>query len=353
MSKTIAAFYQTPDELTAQADYTHYYVSAFHFGFDDKGEPYIHWNDHVPDDPCFDEPWAQLEQLATAHGKTVTLMLGGAGSAFTLLFEHFDLFYPLLKQTLSRRPFLTGTNLDIEETVTLDNVCTLVDSLKRDFGKDFIITMAPVAGSLAYDTPGMGGFVYKDLMSRPQGALIDWFNVQCYGANWCTYMIDKIVRNGYPADKLVMGMLWNDFPDLPSLVAGMAILRGVNTEHPTLRGAYIWQHANAPMGPERWAALASQALKQPLSIDMPTKLKPGHRTAIRLSSTQSPAPKTHAKQLAREASEKVKNALMARPIQKPQSQKSATKKKTEDFVVVVSHEKQQQPTKEGWSCAVQ
>lgn len=347
--KTIAAFYQTPDNLTAQADYTHYYVSAFHFGFTDKGAPYIHWNDNTPDDPCFDKPWAQLEQLATEHGKTVTLMLGGAGSAFTQLFEHFDLFYPLLKQTLDRRPFLTGTNLDIEETVTLDNVCILVDALKRDFGKDFIITMAPVAGSLAYDTPGMGGFVYKDLLKRPQGAMIDWFNVQCYGANWCTYMIDKIVGNGYPADKLVMGMLWNDFPDLPSLVAGMATLHAVNTAHPTLRGAYIWQHANAPMGPERWATLASQALNSDVVIPTKletTKLKPGHRTAVRLP---VPVDNVCAKQLATEAAEMI-NMRQKTPTKK----KTSAKKKDADEFVVVAHEQEQQTTGgEGWNCVVQ
>ena len=46
-----------------------------------------------------------------------------------------------------------------------------------DFGKDFIITMAPVAYALQSDTTGMGGFCYKDLYKSKEGVLIDYFNV--------------------------------------------------------------------------------------------------------------------------------------------------------------------------------
>ena len=33
-----------------------------------------------------------------------------------------------------------------------------------NYGKDFIITMAPVGSSLMYDLPGLSGFVYKNLL---------------------------------------------------------------------------------------------------------------------------------------------------------------------------------------------
>ena len=69
-----------------------------------------------------------------------------------------------------------GVDLDIEENVSLDNVKMLINRLNLDFGSNFIISMAPLAISLTEDTPGMGGFVYKDLYNSKEGKLITYFN---------------------------------------------------------------------------------------------------------------------------------------------------------------------------------
>ena len=75
---------------------------------------------------------------------------------------------------------LQGVDIDVEETVRLEDVQKLITKLDEDFGRQFILTMAPLAGSLAADEPGMGGFCYKDLWNTPQGQRINWFNGQFY-----------------------------------------------------------------------------------------------------------------------------------------------------------------------------
>ena len=56
----------------------------------------------------------------------------------------------------------------------------MLRDLKNDFGKILFLTgrqfHIPV-----YNSPGMGGFIYKDLFNSREGKLIDRFNVQAYG----------------------------------------------------------------------------------------------------------------------------------------------------------------------------
>lgn len=63
----------------------------------------------------------------------VTMMLGGAGGAYTELFANYSTFYPVLVSTLKTYQ-LNGIDLDIEEQVTLANTEMLIQDLNRDFG---------------------------------------------------------------------------------------------------------------------------------------------------------------------------------------------------------------------------
>ena len=90
-------------------------------------------------------------------------MIGGAGGAYTALFSDFETYYSLLYILLNERRYIVGVDLDIEESVKLDDVKKLITRLNKDFGSTFIITMAPVASSMMYDMPGMCDFIYKDL----------------------------------------------------------------------------------------------------------------------------------------------------------------------------------------------
>ena len=56
---------------------THIILSAFHFGKDDNGTPYIHLNNYKPDNEMYNSLWEELETLSKM-GVTIMIMLGGA-----------------------------------------------------------------------------------------------------------------------------------------------------------------------------------------------------------------------------------------------------------------------------------
>ena len=63
---------------------------------------------------------------------------------------------------------LDGIDLDVEEsseTLTLDDIVKLIQQLRLDFGKDFIITLAPVASALLGEV-NLSGFNYSTLEAR-------------------------------------------------------------------------------------------------------------------------------------------------------------------------------------------
>jgi hypothetical protein len=255
----VANYYQTLDGDVAGQRYTHWFAAALHFGTNADGSPYIHWNDWDPGDARFGQAWADLKQLKDS-GAAVLFMVGGAGGAFQALFRDFGTYYALLRDFLTTHPVVDGLDLDVEEDVELDDVRMLIRQLDADFGPRFVITMAPLAASLASDVPGLGGFVYKDLWRTEEGARVDWFNGQFYGGAWSVATLQAIVANGYPADKIVMGMLFADFPDPADAHAGLAVLAQCRQACPHLRGACVWEHALAPLGPREWAAQVAATL---------------------------------------------------------------------------------------------
>ena len=59
------------------------------------------------------------------------------------------------------KSWIKGIDLDIEESTSIDNVKMLINRLVKDFGGDFIITMAPVSSTLSTDGSSFAGFNYK------------------------------------------------------------------------------------------------------------------------------------------------------------------------------------------------
>ena len=178
-------------------------VSSIHFGQKDK-QPYIHLNDNDPKDPMFENLWMETKK-ASVQGCKIMLMMGGAGYAYRTLFSDFDIYYPLLTQLLREKNWISGIDLDIEEETTLENVQMLIRHLVNDF-PDLTITMAPVSPSLEADGGSMAGFNYKTLYESPEGKHISWFNTQCY-YSFSKNTYDKIINNGYPPEKIVMGSI--------------------------------------------------------------------------------------------------------------------------------------------------
>jgi len=218
-------------------------VSSLHCDKDKHNQPKIYLNDNLPDDPLFDTMWMETKQVSYS-GALVMLMIGGAGGAYTELFHDFDTYYPLLRDLLNKKTHLLGVDLDIEEFVSLENIKRLIVELKKDFGTDFVITMAPVSESMVTDTPGMGGFSYKELVSSKEGQLIDRFHVQCY-ESFSFEAYHQIIENGYSPEKIVMGMMSGQFDKTNFQDALIEVKKCLQT-YPTMGGVYDWEYVDAP-----------------------------------------------------------------------------------------------------------
>ena len=218
-------------------------VSSIHFDRDKHNEPHVYLNDNLPDDPIFDTMWMETNEVSD-QGKLVMLMIGGAGGAYTELFRDFDTFYPLLRKLINEKTHLLGVDLDIEEFVSLENVKRLIVELKKDFGTDFVITMAPVSESMMTDDSGMGGFSYKELVSSKEGQMIDRFHVQCY-ESFSLETYHNIIENGYPPEKIVMGMMSGQF-DKTNFQNALINVKECIKKYPTMGGVYDWEYLDAP-----------------------------------------------------------------------------------------------------------
>ena len=252
MSKIIY-YYQTLNSLQPilySNTVTHIHLSSIHFGTSNN-EPYIHLNDNPPYDTIFDDVWKELF-IADNNNIKIILMVGGAGGAYTELFGNFEVYYGMLKTLINTKSFISGIDLDIEEPVSLDNVKMLIKRIKKDFGPNFLISMAPVQSSLQQDYPGMGGFIYKDLYSSKVGKFIDYFNGQFY-MNFSKDSYDIVVENGYPEEKVVMGMLMGqDFTKIQEELKKLHLEYGKS-----FGGVFIWEYFAAP---KNWSLICANIL---------------------------------------------------------------------------------------------
>lgn len=228
-------------------------VSSIHFG-KFKNEPYIHLNDNFPNSSLFNTVWEDLQKLYY-NGVTLMCMVGGAGGAYENLFSDYDTYYPLLRDFLKSKNLITGIDLDIKESVNIKDVKKLINNLVKDFGEDFTITMSPVADSLMSDNPnGFSLLNYKELYKSLEGRAIKWFNVQAYGCfNFETY--DKIIKNNYPSEKIVLGMISGDFLNDNFNVA-LNEIKKIKDKYPNMAGCNNWEYVNAPPDindPTKWA----------------------------------------------------------------------------------------------------
>lgn len=238
---------------------THIHLSAIHFGNNPDKSPYIHLNDHSPNDPTFDNMWKEIEELklASKNEIQIVLMIGGAGGAFTDLFTDFETYYKLLHDTIKSYPVITGVDLDIEEYVEIDDVKMLIDRLDKDFGSDFIIAMAPVSGSFEYEKVSLEklGFSYKDLYNSAEGQRVNYFNGQFYGTfDFNSYQ--NVIADGYPANKVVIGMISGEFAG-DRFKDALSILNQIKIVHSDFGGTFVWEYFDSPpegaSNPSKWA----------------------------------------------------------------------------------------------------
>lgn len=230
---------------------THIHLSAIHFGKLKDDESYIHLNNTDPNDPLFDNMWIEISECAR-KGIKIVLMIGGAGGGFSELFSNFEICYPKLKSCILDHPSITGVDLDIEEDVEIEDVKMLIEMLDKDFGKQFIISMAPIQTDLQIDEPGYGGFSYKQLFNSPYGHRINYFNVQFY-ADFSIIPFKQIVENGYPANKIVLGMLSEQFSEARESM--LRTISEIHTSYPDFGGVFNWELFNASPSATEWLRL--------------------------------------------------------------------------------------------------
>lgn len=249
MSPRVIMYYQTFTSLkpilVSPSPVTHIHVAAIHFGYDEKNKPYIHLNNYSPNHYTFDKVWDEIEQ-ATKLGIQVRLMIGGAGGGYATLFSDFKTFYSLLANLLRSKSFISGVDLDIEEPCKIDDVRLLMRTIKEEFGDSIALTMAPIQSSLESDEPGMGGFVYKNLLQSPEGKLIEYFNTQFYSDFSCDAFV-KIVENGYLPEMVVMGTLAN------TNKIGKELAKTVQKYNTNFGGVFVWEYCFAKPSPLEWA----------------------------------------------------------------------------------------------------
>ena len=229
--------------LVRNTPVTHIHVSSIHFGLDDNSQQYIHLNDDSPYDSKFDDVWKDIEK-ADSLGIKNLLMVGGAGGGYVSLFSNYVVYYNLLYGLIKSKPFIKGIDLDIEEIVDINNVKKLINDLVKDFGEDFIISMAPIESSLQEDNSGMGGFCYKTLLKSEEGKHIKYFNTQFY-SDYSLIAYDKVITNGYDPKMIVMGTM------NPNVFDVVTDVKKVYNEH--FGGVYLWEYMFAKPDGYGWA----------------------------------------------------------------------------------------------------
>ena len=129
-----------------------------------------------------------------------------------------------------------------------------MNKLINDFGEDFTITMAPISEALINDGGGFGGFSYKELYNSPEGKYIKWFNTQCYDS-YTLDTYDSIIKNGYPPEKVVFGLLAGDYDDFTQVLTEV---KKVNEKYPDIKGVVTWEYIDAPpdeKDPSQWCRI--------------------------------------------------------------------------------------------------
>ncbi|KAG4442019.1 hypothetical protein IFR05_002487 [Cadophora sp. M221] len=252
---------------------THVNLAAIHLN-DPPGN--IHLNDHVPGDPRYVTLWAELRVLQASGTKVLGMLGGAAKGSFTRLDldeASFEAYYIPLRNLIRERN-LDGLDLDVEESMTLAGIIRLIDRLKSDFGNDFIITLAPVAAALMSDRPehNLSGFSYEALEVM-RGKQIGWYNTQFY-CGWGdlskTDGYDFMVARGFPADKIVIGMVTN--PGNGSGWVPFELLQEVlitlKLRYPGFGGVMGWEYFNSLPGdrarPWEWAAFMTKNVRNGL-----------------------------------------------------------------------------------------
>lgn len=245
---------------------THLIVCSFHM----HEGGYIHLNDHPPASPVFYTLWNETHIMQAAGVKVMGMVGGAAPGSFTRYTldapdtRTFEAQYGQLREVIATYG-LDGMGLDVEEPMSQEGITRLVRRLRRDFGPDFAISLAPVASALLpTDRGGLSGFSYRRL-EYEAGDEIDFYNTQFYngfGTMASTAAYDSIIAAGWPPTKIVIGQLTapeNGAGFVPHTQLSRTI-QTIRRRHGEIGGIMGWEYFNSyPGGPARpWYVVDSR-----------------------------------------------------------------------------------------------
>lgn len=156
----------------------------------------------------------------------------------------------------------------MEEKMSLAAIVRLVDRFRADFGRDFTISLAPVAAALLDPRANLSGFDYEALEVM-RGSDISFYNTQFYcgwGSAEDCVMHQCILAKGWPVEKIVVGLVTN--PENGSGYVEWGRLAGVLAQleagNPGFGGVMGWEYFNSlPGGRERpweWAVMMGRIM---------------------------------------------------------------------------------------------
>jgi hypothetical protein len=195
-------------------------------------------------------------------------------------------------------------DLDIEQYMELPMVIRLILRLKKDFGTDFIITLAPVLPAMMPSSPkfvgltrrmlnasdypppdaltaavcrarnlmpnrrrNLSGFNHVELELSDAGKLISWYNVQMY-CGWGEATVDTydmIIKAGWKPERIVMGTVTSSahgagYQVINDLAQTLVALKSKYGEK--FGGLMGWEYYNSGSSkqPWQWAKVIGQAL---------------------------------------------------------------------------------------------
>ncbi|KAI1410251.1 glycoside hydrolase [Hypoxylon sp. FL1857] len=214
--------------------------------------------------------WAEMKTVQKAGVRVLMGMRGGFSNFNNA--TTFDAYYGILRDTLRKYSF-DGVDFDIEDytdgnehAIQLDPVVKLIQRLRKDFGQDFVITLAPVSTALA-GGQNLSRFSYEQLEKRC-GKDISWYNVQFYFQDQelaSTDSVDAVIKNGWRPERIVIGMMttpdYDPFVNLPMVAK---TLHTLNDKYPAMRGIDGWDYYDQKPGgypkPWEWPRWAAQQL---------------------------------------------------------------------------------------------
>ncbi|KAK2732356.1 hypothetical protein FQN57_002929 [Myotisia sp. PD_48] len=284
----VVCYYQTyfPDNgtklvsmlplCTNNSGVTHIILAAIHLN-ERHGD--ITLNDDSPYHPRYTPLWAEVSTMQTMGVKFLGMLGGAAKGSYQRLDgspEKFEQYYiPLRDMIRSHR--LDGLDLDVEEEMSLEGIIRLIDRLKQDFGRTFIITLAPVATALIRGQRHLSGFSYAALEER-RSDQISWYNTQFYngwGSISDTRMYKRIMQEGWPPNKVVIGILTNPRNGSQGYVpleTAATVLSTLIQDYTMFGGVAGWEYFNALPGgqekPWQWASSISLLLGMKLIRDI-------------------------------------------------------------------------------------